>query len=135
MTHGTLGARLVADLVTGRPNELASVYSPSRMMPGALRTLLGENLNMAAQFTDWLTGGDVKSADEIHGATARSSAAVNQTGGVQGRSGEGDDADGGVPAHGVPRPVEPGRDHMDCPCHGHGSVPPGRACTGRPRAT
>ena len=57
--------RLVADLVMGRPSEWASVYSPSRMMPGALRTLLGENLNLAAQFTDWLTGGDVKNADEI----------------------------------------------------------------------
>ena len=71
MTHGTLGARLVADLVMGRPNELASVYSPSRMMPGALRTLLGENLNMAAQFTDWLTGGDVKSAEELRAAVDR----------------------------------------------------------------
>jgi hypothetical protein len=45
-----------------KSNELAGVYSPSRLMPGALRTQLGENLNMAAQFADWFTGGDVKNA-------------------------------------------------------------------------
>jgi glycine/D-amino acid oxidase-like deaminating enzyme/nitrite reductase/ring-hydroxylating ferredoxin subunit len=75
MTHGTLGAQLVADLVSGRPNELAAVYSPSRLMPGALLTLVSENLNAATQFTDWLTGGDVKSAADIppgHGAVVRS---------------------------------------------------------------
>ena len=39
--RNTLGARLLTDLVMGRPSELASVYSPSRWMPGALRSLLG----------------------------------------------------------------------------------------------
>ncbi|HUR52650.1 MAG TPA: FAD-dependent oxidoreductase, partial [Gemmataceae bacterium] len=75
MTHGTLGARLVADLVLGRSNELAGLYSPSRWMPGAAKTFFQENLNLAAQYTDWLTGGDVKSPDHIppgHGATIRS---------------------------------------------------------------
>ena len=46
MTHSTLGARLLTDLVMGRPSELAAVYSPSRWMPGALRSLLGAGLGM-----------------------------------------------------------------------------------------
>ena len=65
MTHGTLGARLVANLIRGRSTTAGGLYSPSRWMPAALKTLLAENLNLAAQYADWLTGGDVKSADEI----------------------------------------------------------------------
>ena len=65
MTHSTLGAKLVADLIRGKEDSLAGVYDPSRWMPVALRTFLSENLNLAAQYTDWLAGGDVKSADQI----------------------------------------------------------------------
>ncbi|QEL20072.1 FAD-dependent oxidoreductase [Limnoglobus roseus] len=75
LTHGTLGAQLVTDLVANRVNESAAAYSPSRLMPGALLTRLGENLNMAAQYVDWVTGGDVKNPDHIppgQGAVIRS---------------------------------------------------------------
>ena len=75
LTHGTLGARLVANLIVGRDDPLAAVYNPSRWVTGALLTYLGENLNAAAQYRDWLTGGDVKSADDIppgQGAIVRS---------------------------------------------------------------
>jgi glycine/D-amino acid oxidase-like deaminating enzyme/nitrite reductase/ring-hydroxylating ferredoxin subunit len=119
MTHSTLGARLVANLIQGKSDPLAGVYSPSRWMPGALRTLLGENLNMAAQFTDWLTGGDVKSADQIpagHGATVRSrltklavyrdeKGAVHQMSAV-------------CPHMGCIVHWNPGEKTWDCPCHG-----------------
>jgi glycine/D-amino acid oxidase-like deaminating enzyme/nitrite reductase/ring-hydroxylating ferredoxin subunit len=74
MTHGTLGARLVANLIRGVDDPLAPVYSPSRWMPKGLLTFLSENANVAAQYRDWLTGGDVKSADDIppgHGAIVR----------------------------------------------------------------
>jgi glycine/D-amino acid oxidase-like deaminating enzyme/nitrite reductase/ring-hydroxylating ferredoxin subunit len=74
MTHCTLGAKLVANLICGRDDPLAGVYDPSRWMPVALRTFLAENLNLAAQYADWLSGGDVKSVDQIppgHGATLR----------------------------------------------------------------
>jgi len=65
MTHGTLGARLVANLIRGEADPLAAVYDPSRWMPLALKTFLSENLNLASQYADWLTGGDVKSVEEI----------------------------------------------------------------------
>jgi glycine/D-amino acid oxidase-like deaminating enzyme/nitrite reductase/ring-hydroxylating ferredoxin subunit len=74
LTHGSLGARLVANLIRGQADTLERVYDPSRWMPMALKTFLAENLNLAAQYTAWLTGGDVKSADEIppgHGAIIR----------------------------------------------------------------
>jgi glycine/D-amino acid oxidase-like deaminating enzyme/nitrite reductase/ring-hydroxylating ferredoxin subunit len=119
LTHGTLGARLVADLVMGRSSELAPVYSPSRWMPGALRTLLGENLNMAAQFSDWLTGGDVRSADQVppgHGAVVRrglSKVAVYRDDG--GRLTE---LSAVCPHMGCVVRWNPGERTWDCPCHG-----------------
>ena len=44
MTHSTLGAKLVTDLALGRVNEWASVYSPSRLMPGGLAHLARRKL-------------------------------------------------------------------------------------------
>lgn len=119
MTHGTLGARLVADLVQGRTNELAAVYSPSRMMPGALRTLLGENLNLAAQYTDWLTGGDVKSADEIppgHGAVVRSG--LTKLAMYKDNQGKVTTLSAVCPHLGGIVRWNPGEATWDCPCHG-----------------
>lgn len=119
MTHGTLAGRLLTDLVQGRPNELAAVYSPSRLVPAALKTLLGENLNMAAQFTDWLTGGDVKRAEDIppgHGAVIRSGLTKlavykDETGALTTLSAV-------CPHMGCIVRWNPGETTWDCPCHG-----------------
>ena len=119
MTHGTLGARLIADLVMGRPNELASVYSPSRSMPGALRTMLGESLNMVSQFKDWFTGGDVKSADDIppgHGAVVRSG--LSKLAVYNDEHGKRTTLSAVCPHMGCIVRWNPGETTWDCPCHG-----------------
>ncbi len=119
LTHGTLGARLVADLVMGRPNDLASVYSPSRLMPGALRTLLGENLNMVAQFRDWVTGGDVSSPAEIppgHGAIIRSGLTKHAV--YRNEDGQVTTLSAICPHMGCLVRWNPGEKTWDCPCHG-----------------
>jgi glycine/D-amino acid oxidase-like deaminating enzyme/nitrite reductase/ring-hydroxylating ferredoxin subunit len=119
MTHGTLGARLVADLVQVRSNELAGVYSPSRWMPGALRTMLGENLNMVAQFADWLTGGDVKSAEAIppgQGALVRSG--LTKLAVYKDDKGKVTTLSAVCPHMGCVVQWNPGERTWDCPCHG-----------------
>jgi glycine/D-amino acid oxidase-like deaminating enzyme/nitrite reductase/ring-hydroxylating ferredoxin subunit len=119
MTHSTLGARLVADLAMGRSNELASVYTPSRMMPGALRTLLGENLNMAAQFADWFTGGDVKNVDAIppgQGALVRSG--LTKLAIYKDDGGKVTTLSAVCPHMGCIVQWNPGESTWDCPCHG-----------------
>jgi glycine/D-amino acid oxidase-like deaminating enzyme/nitrite reductase/ring-hydroxylating ferredoxin subunit len=119
MTHGTLGGRLVADLVQHRSNELAGLYSPGRWMPGAAKSLLGENLNLAAQYTDWLTGGDVKGPEEVppgQGAVVRrglTKLAVYKDN--QGRV----TTLSAVCSHmGCIVRWNPGETTWDCPCHG-----------------
>jgi glycine/D-amino acid oxidase-like deaminating enzyme/nitrite reductase/ring-hydroxylating ferredoxin subunit len=74
MTHGTLGARLVADLILGKPNPWAALYDPARKTLKAGTEWLKENLNAAAQYADYVTPGEVSNTDDIapgHGAVVR----------------------------------------------------------------
>jgi glycine/D-amino acid oxidase-like deaminating enzyme/nitrite reductase/ring-hydroxylating ferredoxin subunit len=65
MTHGTIAGLLLADLIAGRENAWATVYDPSRKTLGAARDWLSENVNVAAQYADLVTPGEVSSVDEI----------------------------------------------------------------------
>jgi Rieske Fe-S protein len=109
----------VANLIQGKADPLAGVYSPSRWMPGALRSRLGENLNMAAQFTDWLTGGDVKSPDQIppgHGALIRSG--LTKLAVYRDEQGTVHRMSAVCPHMGCIVHWNPGEKTWDCPCHG-----------------
>jgi glycine/D-amino acid oxidase-like deaminating enzyme/nitrite reductase/ring-hydroxylating ferredoxin subunit len=65
LTHGTIAGILISDLILGRPNPWAKLYDPARKSLRPVTTFASENVNVAAQYTDYLTGGDVKSTDEI----------------------------------------------------------------------
>ena len=65
MTHGTIAGILLTDLIQGRANPWEALYDPSRVRLRATGTFLSENANMAAQYGDWLTPGDVASAEAI----------------------------------------------------------------------
>jgi glycine/D-amino acid oxidase-like deaminating enzyme/nitrite reductase/ring-hydroxylating ferredoxin subunit len=65
MTHGTIAGMLLTDLISGRENKWAELYDPSRKTLGAIRDFAEENLNVAAQYTDLVTPGEVSDASEI----------------------------------------------------------------------
>ncbi len=65
MTHGTIAGMLITDLIMGRNNAWASVYSPGRVTTGAAPEFAMEGLNLAAQYTDWLTPGTVREEREV----------------------------------------------------------------------
>lgn len=54
MTHSTIGAMLITDIIMGRENPWEKLYSPSRISFMATKEYLKENLNVAAQYMDWL---------------------------------------------------------------------------------
>ena len=56
MTHGTIAGMLLRDLITGRDNPWAALYDPARKPWRAPEEFVKENLNVAAQYTDLLTG-------------------------------------------------------------------------------
>jgi len=75
MTHGTIAGMLITDLIEGRGNRWAALYDPSRKTLSAGLDFAKENLNVAAQYADWVTGGDVNSVEDLapgQGAVIRS---------------------------------------------------------------
>jgi glycine/D-amino acid oxidase-like deaminating enzyme/nitrite reductase/ring-hydroxylating ferredoxin subunit len=65
MTHGTIAGVLLTDLIMGRESPWAQLYDPSRKPTSSLKDFAKENLNVAAQYTDLISAGDVESADDI----------------------------------------------------------------------
>jgi glycine/D-amino acid oxidase-like deaminating enzyme/nitrite reductase/ring-hydroxylating ferredoxin subunit len=65
ITHGTIAGMLLSDMILGRENPWEKLYDPSRKTVRAAGTFAKENLNVAAQYTDWLTPGEVSSVDEV----------------------------------------------------------------------
>ncbi len=76
LTHGTIAGMLLTDLITGRENRWAELYDPSRKSLRTVGTFIQEAANVAAQYLDWVTAGDVDSEEEI----ARNSGAVVRRG-------------------------------------------------------
>ena len=75
MTHGVLGGMLNADLITGHANHWARLYDPGRRTLRAAEEFLRENLNVAAQYGDWIRPGDTREVAHIapgQGAVLRS---------------------------------------------------------------
>lgn len=69
MTHGTIAGMLLTDLIMGRDNPWVEVYEPSRKRTGSLMEFVSENLNVAAQYADWITPGEISSVEEIERGT------------------------------------------------------------------
>jgi Rieske Fe-S protein len=65
MTHCTIGARLTADLIMGRSNPWKSIYDPARKVKHGVSDFVSEQANTLSQYGDWLTRGEVESAQEI----------------------------------------------------------------------
>ena len=69
MTHGTIAGMLLTDLIVGRDNPWAKLYDPDRITLKALPEFAKENLNVAAQYADYVLPGDVTSVDQIKPGT------------------------------------------------------------------
>ena len=78
MTHGTIAGMLITDLIMGRQNPWKDLYDPSRKTLGAIKEFAKENLNVAAQYADLVTPGEVDDVVQIpknEGAILRRGAA------------------------------------------------------------
>lgn len=65
MTHGTIGGMLVSDLILGKENPYREVFEPSRLATQSITEAVPEIISSTVPYVDWITGGDVSSADEI----------------------------------------------------------------------
>lgn len=65
ITHGTIAGILISDLIAGKKNKWEEIYNPSRISLSAAGTYLQENLNVAKQYVDFITPGDIDSLKEL----------------------------------------------------------------------
>jgi Rieske Fe-S protein len=63
LTHGTLGAMLVTDLIQRRASPWEDIYSPTRKLLN--KDVISEAANANAQYTDYLTPGEIASEDDL----------------------------------------------------------------------
>ena len=131
MTHGTIAGILITDLIAGRENPWAKLYDPSRVTVQAVKEFAKENINVAAQYKDLVTPGDVSDGAAIppgHGAVIR-------RGATKVAVARGDD--------GTVRELSAVCTHLgcivqwnsveqtwDCPCHGSRFATDGRVING-----
>ncbi|SRR6266540_232514 len=54
MTHGTIAGILLADLMAGRTNPWSEIYDPSRKTVRAAREYVHDNVEVAAEYAEWL---------------------------------------------------------------------------------
>jgi Rieske Fe-S protein len=65
MTHTTIGAMLITDLIMGRENKWASLYDPARKVIHGLSDFVSEQANTLAQYGDWVGKAEVESVTQI----------------------------------------------------------------------
>jgi glycine/D-amino acid oxidase-like deaminating enzyme/nitrite reductase/ring-hydroxylating ferredoxin subunit len=63
LTHGTLGAMLITDLIAKRENPWAKIYDPARTPINT--ELVTENTNTTRQYADYITAGEIKDETEL----------------------------------------------------------------------
>lgn len=63
MTYGTIAGILISDLILDKKNPWQSIYEPSRKNFSGAKKYIQENLNVAQQYLDWFTPGELKQID------------------------------------------------------------------------
>ncbi len=119
ITHGTIAGMLLTDLILGRPNPWAALYDPSRVTLRAAADFARENSNVALQYADWLTGGDVESTDEIApGSGAIVRRGLDKLAVYRDEQGRLHERMAKCPHLGCLVHWNAGESTWDCPCHG-----------------
>lgn len=131
ITHGTIAGILLTDLILGRKNDWTSLYDPSRISARAIGEFTKENLNAVAQFSDYVTAGDVDTARDIQrgsGSVVRRGlkkvAIYRDTHGVL------HERSAVCPHLGCIVDWNPTERTWDCPCHGSRFDPKGKVVNG-----
>ena len=131
MTHGTIAGMLLTDLILGRENRWSTLYDPARKTLRAFGEFAKETANMALQYTDWLTGGEVSSVDEI----ANDSGAVLRRGLAKiavyrDENGTLHECSAACPHLGCVVHWNAAEKTWDCPCHGSRFLKTGEVING-----
>jgi len=129
ITHGAIAGLLITDLILGRKNPWAELYSPSRRAIRRLsaREYVKENLNVAVQYGDWIKPKQSE-LEPGHGTVVRRG--LKPIAVYMDESGQRHECSAICPhMHGIVAWNRAERS-WDCPCHGSRFDPYGRVLTG-----
>jgi glycine/D-amino acid oxidase-like deaminating enzyme/nitrite reductase/ring-hydroxylating ferredoxin subunit len=131
LTGGALAGMIARDLMLERPNAYAEVFDPSRKPFTAATEFLKEQVDVMAQYADWVTPGDTDSID----AVPRNAGAIIRRGAQKyavSRSAQGKvTCVSAVCTHlGCIVAWNPAATTWDCPCHGSRFRPDGSVIHG-----
>lgn len=65
MTHGTIAALLISDLINNKQNPWQHIYDPARINFSTAKELISENVESFSHYGELLGGGDEKTADSL----------------------------------------------------------------------
>jgi glycine/D-amino acid oxidase-like deaminating enzyme/nitrite reductase/ring-hydroxylating ferredoxin subunit len=135
MTHGAIAGMLLSDLILGKENRWARLFDPRRTTPRAITDFVTENLNVAGQYVDYLTPGDVSSADQLkpgEGAVIRKG--LRKIAAYRDESGVLHERSAICPHMGCVVRWNSTEGCFDCPCHGSQFAGDGTVVNGPSRA-
>jgi nitrite reductase/ring-hydroxylating ferredoxin subunit len=133
ITHGTIAGMLLTDLIRGKSNPWATIYDPSRKPVRAAYEFAKENLNVAAQYVDWITPSEVDSEKDIErGSGAVLRRGISKVAVFRDGNGKCHEMSAVCPHLGCIVHWNAAESSWDCPCHGsrfdkHGKVTNGPA--------
>ena len=116
ITHGTLAGILLTDLIMWPRESVGLVVRSRAKTMRAAKDFAKENLNVAVQYSDWVTPGEVSDVSEIlpgHGALIRRG--MTKVAASRDEHGEVTELSRRVPAPGMHRPLEQCREHVGLP--------------------
>jgi len=131
LTGGVLAGMIIRDLILEKTNEFAEIFDPSRKPTTAVMEFLKEQADVAAQYADWVTPGEIEDIDQI----PRSSGAIVRRGALKyavSRSAQGKvTCLSAICTHlGCIVGWNPAASTWDCPCHGSRFRPDGSVIHG-----
>lgn len=119
ITHGTIAGLLLTDLITTGFHPWAELYNPARKTLQAAGEYAKENLNVAAQYGDWLMPGEMKSIEQIPpGSGAIIREGLKKFAVYRDEQGNLHSFSAVCPHLGCMVKWNPGEKSWDCPCHG-----------------
>ena len=131
MTHGTIAGLLLGDLIAGRENPWEKLYDPSRVTLRAAPEFARENLNVAAQYAELATPGEIESVDALAAGTgAVMRRGLKMIAAYRDEHGVVHERSAICPHLGCVVAWNDVEHSWDCPCHGSRFEPLGRVING-----
>ena len=131
LTHGTLGGRLITDLIRGAANPWAPLYDPARLTLRAAGEYLKANLATVRHLAEHVTPGEVATAAEIpRGAGAVIRRGLAKIAVYRDEANLLHEHSAICPHLGCVVHWNPVEHTWDCPCHGSRFTPDGQVING-----